>query len=308
MSMLRKSSRSVLVKLFKENGLLQGNPTIQTGNELDYVLVSASLSSLVQQRVEWKVPFRPHAAVFQSLNWWQGQVPILQIDKQSVNAANPKPLEVKVLMENLTQDEHSVRFAECTAKLESSLGQESSKSRHVRCARQPLLAPQSQGWKWAGGSANLLLRLEVMLNMQEKSSLDPRQWGVVAKIVEGLQGCSFQHEGVLWTEVLGSLKHMADNRQRPTDQLRSHIKTLCTQELNQWQQQRSEDYKQWLQGAVASYLSRCSGQSKSQNKLWCDLSERCRRRYGHMPGEDNGCRCGNLTRATVSETHLAGKN
>ena len=63
-------------------------------------------------------------------------MPILQIDKQSVNAANPKPLEVKVLMENLTQDEHSVRFAECTAKLESSLGQESSKSRHVRCARQ----------------------------------------------------------------------------------------------------------------------------------------------------------------------------
>ena len=234
--------------------LVTGQSTIQTGNELDYVLVSASLSSLVQQRVEWKVPFRPHAAVFQSLNWWQGQVPILQIDKQSVNAANPKPLEVKVLMENLTQDEHSVRFAECTAKLESSLGQESSKSRHVRCARQPLLAPQSQGWKWAGGSANLLLRLEVMLNMQEKSSLDPRQWGVVAKIVEGLQGCSFQHEGVLWTEVLGSLKHMADNRQRPTDQLRSHIKTLCTQELNQWQQQRSEDYKQWLQGAVASYL------------------------------------------------------
>ena len=50
-------------------------------------------------------------------------MPILQIDKQSVNAANPKPLEVKVLMENLTQDEHSVRFAECTAKLESSLGQ-----------------------------------------------------------------------------------------------------------------------------------------------------------------------------------------
>ena len=76
MSMLRKSSRSVLVKLFKENGLLQGNPPYKTGNELDYALVSASLSSLVQQRVEWKVPFRPHAAVFQSLNWWQGQVPI----------------------------------------------------------------------------------------------------------------------------------------------------------------------------------------------------------------------------------------
>ena len=72
-------------------------------------------------------------------------MPILQIDKQSVNAANPKPLEVKVLMENLTQDEHSVRFAECTAKLESSLGQESSKSRHVRCARQPLLAPSVSG-------------------------------------------------------------------------------------------------------------------------------------------------------------------
>ena len=47
-----------------------------------------------------------------------------------------------------------------------------------------------------------------MLNMQEKSSLDPRQWGVVAKIVEGLQGCSFQHEGVLWTEVLGQLKNI----------------------------------------------------------------------------------------------------
>ena len=70
--------------------LVTGQSTIQTGNELDYVLVSASLSSLVQQRVEWKVPFRPHAAVFQSLNWWQGQVPILQIDKQSRQRSKSK--------------------------------------------------------------------------------------------------------------------------------------------------------------------------------------------------------------------------
>ena len=97
--------------------LVTGQATIQTGNELDFVLVSASLRSLVQQQVEWKVPFRPHAAVFQNLQWWQGQVPILQIDKQSVTEVNPKPLEVQVLMENLTHDEHSIRFAACTAKL-----------------------------------------------------------------------------------------------------------------------------------------------------------------------------------------------
>ena len=58
MSMLRKSSRSVLVKAVQGEWLVTGQSTIQTGNELDYVLVSASLSSLVQQRVEWKVPFR----------------------------------------------------------------------------------------------------------------------------------------------------------------------------------------------------------------------------------------------------------
>ena len=39
------------LKLFKEMACT-GQSTIQTGNELDYVLVSASLSSLVQQRVE----------------------------------------------------------------------------------------------------------------------------------------------------------------------------------------------------------------------------------------------------------------
>ena len=37
MSMLRKSSRSVLVKLFKRMAVT-GQSTIQTGNELDYVL------------------------------------------------------------------------------------------------------------------------------------------------------------------------------------------------------------------------------------------------------------------------------
>ena len=71
---------------------------------------------------------------------------------------------------------------------------------------------------------------------------------------------------------------------------------------------KSEDYKQWLQGAVASYLRPLFRSIKKPEQTLCDLSERCRRRYGHMPGEDNGCRCGNLTRATVSETHLAGKN
>ena len=234
--------------------LVTGQATIQTGNELDFVLVSASLRSLVQQQVEWKVPFRPHAAVFQNLQWWQGQVPILQVDKQSVTEANPRPLEVQVLMENLTHDEHSRRFAACTAKLDSGLGQESSKSRQVRCVRQPLLAPQSQGWKWAGGSASLLVRLDVMLNAQEKSPLEPRQWGVLAKIVEALRTCSFQHEGVLWTEVLGHLKHMVVSRQQPTEQLRTHVKTICEQEVKQWQQQRSEEYRLWLQGATADYL------------------------------------------------------
>ena len=151
MSMLRKSSRSVLVKLFKENGLLQGNPPYKTGNELDYVLVSASLSSLVQQRVEWKVPFRPHAAVFQSLNWWQGQVPILQIDKQSVNAANPKPLEVKVLMENLTQDEHSVRF--CGVYSQAGIQLRAREQQKPPCAvrktatARPSVSGLEMGWR-----------------------------------------------------------------------------------------------------------------------------------------------------------------
>ena len=59
--------------------LVTGQSTIQTGNELDYVLVSASLSSLVQQRVEWKVPFRPHAAVFSELEL---------VARTSANSAN----------------------------------------------------------------------------------------------------------------------------------------------------------------------------------------------------------------------------
>ena len=235
-------------------------------------------------------------------------MPILQIDKQSVNAANPKPLEVKVLMENLTQDEHSVRFAECTAKLESSLGQESSKSRHVRWRKTATARPSVSGLEMGWRKCEPTSSTGSDAKHAGEVLLRPRQWGVVAKIVEGLQGCSFQHEGVLWTEVLGSLKHMADNRQRPTDQLRSHIKTLCTQELNQWQQQRSEDYKQWLQGAVASYLRPLFRSIKKPEQTLVRPFRTLPRRYGHMPGEDNGCRCGNLTRATVSETHLAGKN
>ena len=47
---------------------MAGQATIQSGNELDFILVSSCLRSLVEQRVEWKVPFRPHAAVFQTLH------------------------------------------------------------------------------------------------------------------------------------------------------------------------------------------------------------------------------------------------
>ena len=288
--------------------LVTGQATIQTGNELDFVLVSASLRSLVQQQVEWKVPFRPHAAVFQNLQWWQGQVPILQIDKQSVTAANPKPLEVQVLMENLTHDEHSVRFAACTAKLDSGLGQESSKSRHVRCARRPLLAPQSQGWKWVGGSASLLIRLEVMLNMQEKNPLEPRQWGILAKIVEGLQACSFQHEGVLWTEVLGHLRHMAVSRQQPTEQLRSHVNPSVNRRSNNGSSRGRKSIDSGFNAPQQITSGLCSGPSKNQSKPWCGLLEHYRRRYGRMPGEGIGCRCGNLTRATASVSLLARKD
>ncbi len=234
--------------------LVTGQATIQTGNELDFVLVSASLRSLVQQRIDWKVPFRPHAAIFQTLQWWQGQVPVLQIDKQSITAANSNPHEVTVLMENLTQDEPSVRFAQCTAILETSLSQEGSKSRNVRCVRRPLLAPQSQGWAWAGDKASLLLRLEVLLTSQEKAPLEPRQWGIMAKLVRGLQTCNFQYEGVRWTDVLGQLGHIVDSRERPHEELKGLVRTLCAQEVKTWQHQRSEEYKQWLQGATDNYL------------------------------------------------------
>ena len=68
------------MKKFRVSGLANGEATIQTGNELDYVLVSAKLRSLVSHKTVWSVPFRPHAAVFQTLHWREGQVPVLQLD------------------------------------------------------------------------------------------------------------------------------------------------------------------------------------------------------------------------------------
>ena len=117
-------------------------------------------------------------------------------DKQSVNAANPKPLEVKVLMENLTQDEHSVRFAgvysQAGIQLRAREQQKPPCAVRKTATARPSVSGLEMGWRkcepTSSTGSDAKHAGEVLLR--------PRQWGVVAKIVEGLQGCSFQHEGV----------------------------------------------------------------------------------------------------------------
>ena len=91
--------------------MAQGQATVQTGNELDFGLVSTKIRILVSQTVDWHVPFRPHAAVKQILHWRAGQVPVLQVGKPKGDHKTPNRGEVQILMENLTGDPDSERFA-----------------------------------------------------------------------------------------------------------------------------------------------------------------------------------------------------
>ena len=237
----------------KGEWLMTGQSTIQSGNELDFILVSSCLRSLVEQRVEWKVPFRPHAAVFQTLHWSQGQVPILQIDKTSITE-ECQTKEVKILLENLSEDEHSIRFARCTGKIGIGLSQTDGKSRNVRCIRKPLLAPQSQGWIWAGEKASLLVRLEVMLAMQDKKPLEGRQWGVLSKLAASLQDITIVSEGVDWKAMAAAIVDLVASKQQLPPEIREVLKNLSEHEEKTWQDQRTKEYKEWLQGATDSYL------------------------------------------------------
>ena len=56
-----------------------GQPTIDTGNELDYAVASRSLCSLLTPSLDWAVPFRPHAAVRFVLDVPAGALPFPQL-------------------------------------------------------------------------------------------------------------------------------------------------------------------------------------------------------------------------------------
>ena len=141
---------------------------IQTGNELDYVLVPAKLRSLVSHKTVWSVPFRPHAAVFQTLHWREGQVPVLQLDRQMMQPQQVSTSRgVGDARRDLSQDELS-NLPQFTAAQERARKPRGRKSRQVTVSRRPLLEPQSQGWVWAGNVAGLA-RIGVLLPKNKKS-------------------------------------------------------------------------------------------------------------------------------------------
>ena len=89
------------------------------GMSLDYVLVSAKLRSLVKAtRLSGVCRLGHTQQSSKTLHWREGQVPVLQLDRQMMQPQQCQPAEVLVMQENLSQDELSVQFAQFTAAQE----------------------------------------------------------------------------------------------------------------------------------------------------------------------------------------------
>ena len=51
-------------ELVKGTTVTTGGPTLSTGRELDFGLISSHLQGLIDVHISWEVPFRPHGALF----------------------------------------------------------------------------------------------------------------------------------------------------------------------------------------------------------------------------------------------------
>ena len=213
-------------ELVKGTTVTTGGPTLSTGRELDFGLISTHLQGLIDVHISWEVPFRPHGALFASVQLHYGEVPLPQHStptarlREVEQAADDfvKPQLGEVAGVPLVQDPATQRFADFTGRAELHLfGRQQHRGAHLPVVCKPLARVRVEP-RWSGPESSRLQVLAAWAAAAESGQLHPKLQQELADAVERL-GKEGQLGGATTASQLGDLAKAATKRARESETL-----------------------------------------------------------------------------------------
>ena len=115
----------------------------------------------------------------------------------------------------------------------------------------------------------------MLFKAQEQKELTSKQWGIVESLLQSLEQVEVEIESLVWKDFLCKLWQTVEQKARIEPKDKEILSKVSESEAQKWQQQRTAEYKTWLQGAASGYLRRCFDRLKNRNRPWSDHLESC---------------------------------
>ena len=168
-------------EMVKGTTIAAGEPTLTTGRELDYGLISSHLQGLASIQIDWEVPFKPHGAALVKVRLHYGEIPLPQHSIPAAKVRDPEqepdafvqPQLGEVAGVLLTQDPATQDFADLTGQAELHVyGRQQNRGAHLPTVRKTLARVKGEP-RSRGPEANRLQVLAAWAKANEAGQLHP---------------------------------------------------------------------------------------------------------------------------------------
>ena len=115
----------------------------------------------------------------------------------------------------------------------------------------------------------------MLFKAHEQKELTSKQWCIVESLLQSLEQVEVEFESLVWKDFLCKLWQTVEQKARIEPKDKEILSKVSESEAQKWQQQRTAEYKTWLQGAASGYLRPLFRSVKNRNRPWSDHLESC---------------------------------
>ncbi|CAE7315095.1 unnamed protein product [Symbiodinium sp. CCMP2592] len=247
----------------KGHWISSGESTCAGGGNIDFGLLSPILAAGAKLVVDWDTPFAPHAALH-----WTLQLEHFDFKLPQLIAFKPAPLQPQPFLSSVVADPRgeqvavqsqeelhllgtevaepglSALFASLSRDVEVSIfGCSQGRGAKVQVCRRPLVVPTAPASGWGGALASFWRRMVVWLQACSKR-FHVSPFGRSASLRFGSMWAGAASDRDAFQADLQVLLHSGDVRVLPG--LLAAAQKQHKAHQQQWQQERSASYGQWL--------------------------------------------------------------
>ena len=217
-------------ELVKGTTVTTGGPTLSTGRELDYGLISSHLQGLVDIHISWEVQFSTarsavchSSTALREIPLPQHSIPAARLretEQEADDFAQPQLGEIAGVP--LVQDLATQQFADFTGKAELHLyGHQQHRGAHLPVVCKPLARAKGEA-RWSGPEASRLQVLAAWAKAAESGQLHPKLQQELAEAIEHLKTegqLEDQASGITTSAQIGNLAKAAAKKARDGETL-----------------------------------------------------------------------------------------